>query len=144
MNFKRALAAGTVATAILTGGTMSATAASAQVATPSTPAGMEIGQQGIINLILNVNKTLDKVSVLRDVGQVKIVSIEHSLNKLINQSDVLSHKVVVLHHFLRNCNVLSCFVIDNFLNKLHVKIGDIVAIELLNGNDIKLFRRPLV
>ena len=122
---------------------MSATAASAQVATPSAPAGVEIGQQGIINLMLIVNKTLDKISVLNHVGTIRIVSIDHSLNKVINNSDVLSHKVVVLHHFLRNCNVLACFTIQNFLNKNHVKIGDIVAIELLSDNRIKLFRRPL-
>jgi len=139
---KRGLA--TVAIAgLLTGGAGASVAAAApQVTkTPASPAVVQ-GQQGIINAMLNVKNTLNDLRLLNHIGTIRIITIGHSLNKLINHSDVLSHKVVVLHHFLRNCNVLACFTITNFLNKNHVTIGDIVAVKLLSGNRIRLFKRP--
>jgi hypothetical protein len=140
---KRGLATVAIAGLITAGAGVSAAAATPQVTrAPATPAVVEIGDQGIINLILNVNHTLNKLKVLNHVRSIRIVTIDHSLNKLINHSQILSHKVVVLHHFLRNCNVLSCFTIKNFLNKNHVRIGDIVAVELLSHNKIVLFKRP--
>jgi hypothetical protein len=39
-------------------------------------------------------------------------------------------------------DVLACFTITNFLNKNHVKIGDIVAVKLLSNTRIRLFKRP--
>ena len=142
MCLKRGLATAVIAGLIVSGGGVSAIAAPLVTQAPSTPASSEIGQQGIINLMLKVKHTLENSRVLNHVGTIRIITIDHSLNRLINHSDVLSHKVVVLHHFLRNCNVLSCFVIDNFLNRNHVRIGEIVAIELLSHNRIHLFRRP--
>jgi hypothetical protein len=142
MSLKRSLATVVIAGLIASGASVSAIAAPLVTKAPSTPASSEIGQQGIINLMLNVKHTLEKIRVLNHVKSIRVITIDHSLNKLINNSDVLSHKVVVLHHFLRNCNVLSCFVIDNFLNKNHIRIGEIVAIELLSHNRIRLFRRP--
>ncbi len=139
---KRTLVTVALAGLVVTGLSASATAATQAPAAPSSPAVGTIGQQGIINLILNVKHTLEKIRVLNHVRTIRIISIDHSLNKVINNSDVLSHKVVVLHHFLRNCNVVACFTIDNFLNKNNVRIGEIVAIELLSHNRIHLFRRP--
>src|SRR5205085_1502923 len=136
------LATAVTAGLIISGVSVSATAAPQATRTPAAPASSEIGQQGIINLILNVKHTLEKIRVLNHVKSIRVITIDHSLNKVINHSDVLSHKVVVLHHFLKNCNVLSCFTIDRFLNKNHVRIGEIVAIELLSHNRIRLFRRP--
>ena len=143
MLLKRTLA--TVAMAgLIAGGAAAGTASAAPGPTraPAAPAVQPAGTQGVINAILNVKKTLDKIRILNHVHSIRIVSINRSLNKVINHSDVLSHKVVVLHHFLRNCNVLACFSITNFLNHNHVSIGDIVAVKLLSNDTIRLFRRP--
>jgi hypothetical protein len=139
---KRGLATLAIASLVAVGGGASVASADTQVLkAPAAPATVE-GTQGVINAILNVHRTLNHLSVLNHVGSIRIVSIERSLNKVINNSDVLSHKVVVLHHFLRNCNVLACFAITNVLNKNHVNIGDIVAVKLLSNNRIRLFKRP--
>jgi hypothetical protein len=139
---KRGVATLAVAALLTAGAGASVASATPQVTkAPATPV-VVMGQQGIINAILNVRHTLDKLRVLNHVRSVRIITIEDSLNKTINHSDVLSHKVIVLHHFLRNCNVLACFVIKNVLNKNHVRVGDIVAVKLLNDNRIVLYKRP--
>jgi hypothetical protein len=145
----------TVATLVTAGVIVAGAAAPAAIAAPAavaTPAatstgatginGVDIKAQGLINLILQVKDTLKKIRILNHVHSIRIITIDDSLNKLINHSDVLSHKVLVLHHFLRNCNVLACFTIHDFLNNNNIDIGDIVAIELLNNNNIRLFQRP--
>jgi hypothetical protein len=139
---KRGLATVTIA-GLLTAaaGVSVAAAAPAVTKAPASPA-VVTGQQGVINAILNVKNTLNDLRVLNHIGSIRIITIDHSLNRVINHSDVLSHKVVVLHHFLRNCNVLACFTITNFLNKNHVTIGDIVAVKLLSNNRIRMFKRP--
>jgi hypothetical protein len=141
-----------VTAGVIFAGTTAPAAIAAPAAAASAPAaastgatginGVDIKAQGLINLILQVKDTLKDIRILNHVRSIRIITIDDSLNKLINHSDVLSHKVVVLHHFLRNCNVLACFVIHDFLNNNNVDIGDIVAIELLNNNNIRLFQRP--
>jgi hypothetical protein len=147
---RKAILAALLTAAIVAGGS-GASALAAPTATPkasmatavgSAPQGVDLGNQGIINLILDVRHTLEKIRILNHVKSIRIITIQRSLNRVINKSDILSHRVLVLHHFLRNCDVVACFKIQDFLNKNNVKVGDIVAVEVLSNDNIRLFGRP--
>jgi hypothetical protein len=149
MSFKSSLVVLLTAGLIVGGSSVAAVAAATAPAAPTASPmlapgtqGIELGNQGIINLILNVKHTLQKIRILDRVKSIRIITIQRSLNKVINRSDILSHRVIVLHHFLRNCNVLACFTIQNFLNKNDITVGNIVAVQLLSNDNIRLFQRP--
>lgn len=128
---KRGVAVAGAAATLLVG---SAGAASAQ---PNQVA----GAAGLVAAVVQVDRTLNNVSVLSDIGEINIVRVEDSLNNLqvLNNSPILSDNVVTVQDFLNNCTVASCFEISNFLNNNNVNVQDVTAIELLSGGDINVF-----
>ena len=99
------------------------------------------GAVGLVAAVVQVDRTLNNVSVLSDIGEINIVNVEDSLNNLqvLNNSPILSDNVVTLQDFLNNCTVASCFEISNFLNNNNVNVQDVIAIEVLSGGDINVF-----
>ena len=99
------------------------------------------GAAGLVAVVVQVDRTLNNVSVLSDIGEINIVYIEDSLNNLqvLNRSPILSDNVVTVQDFLNNCTVASCFEISNFLNNNNVNLQDVIAIDVLSGGDINVF-----
>jgi hypothetical protein len=125
-------AAATATAAVLALGT-----AGPAVAQPNQVA----GAAGLVAAVVQVDWTLNNLSVLSDIGEINIVRIEDSLNNLqvLNRSPILSDNVVIVQDFLNNCTVASCFEISNFLNDNNVNLQDVIAIDLLSGGDINVF-----
>ena len=96
---------------------------------------------GLVAAVVQVDRTLNNLSVLSDIGEINIVRLEDSLNNLqvLNNSPILSDNVVTVQDFLNNCTVASCFEISNFLNDNNVNLQDVIAIDLLSGGDINVF-----
>ncbi|MQA98682.1 MAG: hypothetical protein GEU78_00070 [Actinobacteria bacterium] len=99
------------------------------------------GAAGLVAAVVQVDRTLNDLQVLSDIGEINIVRVEDSLNNLqvLNRSPILSDNVVTVQDFLNNCTVLSCFAITDFLNDNNVVVSDVVAIHVLSGGDIDVF-----
>ena len=97
------------------------------------------GAAGVIAAVVQVDRTLNDLSVLSDVGEINIVQINDSLNNALQHADVLSNNVVTVQNFLNNCTLVSCIEITNVLNNNDVAISDVVAIDVLSGGDITVF-----
>lgn len=99
------------------------------------------GAAGLVAVVVQVDRTLNDLSVLSDIGEINIVRVEDSLNNLrvLNRSPILSNNVVTVQNFLNNCTVVSCIEITNVLNNNNVVISDVIAIEVLSGGDIDVF-----
>jgi hypothetical protein len=99
------------------------------------------GAAGLVAVVVQIDRTLNNVSVLSDIGEINIVNVEDSLNNLqvLNNSPILSDNVVIVQDFLNNCTVASCFEISNFLNDNNVNVQDVISIDLLSGGDINVF-----
>ncbi len=97
---------------------------------------------GVVAAVVQVDRTLNNVNVLSNIGEIKVVEVSDSLNNVLNRSPILSNNVVTVQDFLNNCTVASCFEISNFLNNNNVAISDVVAIDLLSGGDVTVFVQP--
>lgn len=96
---------------------------------------------GVVAAVIQVNDTLNDLTLLSNIGSIEVVTVKDSLNNVLNNSPILSNNVVTLQNFLNNCTVLSCFEISNFLNNNDILITDVVAIDVLSGGDIVIFQR---
>jgi hypothetical protein len=109
------------------------------------PAGAQVrqsgGAAGVVAAVVQVNDTLNDLTVLINIGSIEVVTVKDSLNNVLNNSPILSNNVITLQNFLNNCTVLSCIEISNFLNNNDILITDVVAIEVLSGGDIVIFQR---
>jgi hypothetical protein len=99
------------------------------------------GAAGLVAAVVQVDRTLNDLSVLSDIGEINIVRVEDSLNNLqvLNNSPILSDNVVTVQDFLNNCTVVSCIEITDVLNDNNVVVSDVVAIDVLSGGDIDVF-----
>lgn len=97
------------------------------------------GAAGVVAANVQVDRTLNDLNVLSDVGEIKVVEVSDSLNNVLNNNPILSNNVVTIQNFLNNCTVLSCIEISDFLNNNNVAVSDVVAIDVLSGGDINVF-----
>ena len=99
------------------------------------------GAAGLVAAVVQVDRTLNELSVLSDIGEINIVYVEDSLNNLqvLNGSPILSDNVVTVQDFLQDCSVAGCIEITNVLNDNNVVVSDVVAIDVLSGGDIDVF-----
>ena len=97
------------------------------------------GAAGVVAAVVQVDRTLNNVNVLSNIGEIKVVEVSDSLNNVLNNSPILSNNVVTVQDFLNNCTVVSCVEITDFLNNNNVAISDVVAIDVLSGGDITVF-----
>lgn len=97
------------------------------------------GAAGVVAANVQVDRTLNDLSVLSNIGEIKVVEVKDSLNNVLNRSPILSNNVVTVQDFLNNCTVVSCIEITDFLNNNDVAISDVVAIDVLSGGDITVF-----
>lgn len=140
-NVKRWLAVGLVA-GTLGFGAGPAMASSSATAVAAAPAvhqpGQNVTQLGLVNAILNVRHTLNRVRVL-NIKNVKIVYVRHSIYKVINHSRILNRNVVKVQKFLNNCAILSCDNILSALNQNHISVKRVLALKILSGNTVRVF-----
>jgi hypothetical protein len=122
---------------------MAIAAALAFVVTPAAAAPNQVGgAAGVVAAVVQVDRTLNDLSILSDIGEINVVEVSDSLNNVLNNSPILSNNVVTIQDFLNNCTVASCFEISNLLNNNNVAISDVVAIDVLSGGDITVFVQP--
>lgn len=124
--------------AALVAGSILSVGAAAPVAAQPTQVG---GAAGVVAAVVQVNRTLNNVNVLSNIGSIEVVTVKDSLNNVLNRSPILSNNVVTVQDFLNNCTVASCFEITDFLNQNDILITDVVAIDVLSGGDIVIFQR---
>lgn len=94
---------------------------------------------GVVAAVVQVDRTLNNLNVLSNIGEIKVVEVKDSLNNVLNRSPILSNNVVTVQDFLNNCTVVSCIEITDFLNDNNVAISDVVAVDVLSGGDITVF-----
>ena len=126
----------------LIAGTIVGTALTAAALTPAAAAPNQAASAaGLVAVVAQVDRTLNDLSALSDIGEINIVYVDDSLNNLqvLNRSPILSDNVVTVQNFLNNCTVLSCFEISNFLNENNVNLQDVISVDLLSGGDVNVF-----
>ena len=123
--------------AVLTAGTMTLTLAAPAIAAPS-PTNQSGGAAGVIAAVVQVDDTLNDLSVLSPGGDqnIEVVTVKNSLNNVLNNSPILSNNVITLQGFLNDNTVLTDFLNDN-----NILITDVVAVDVLSGGDIVVFVR---
>jgi hypothetical protein len=97
---------------------------------------------GVVAAVVQVDRTLNDLEVLSDIGSIEIVTVKRSLNNVLNNSPILSNNVITVQDFLQDCSVAGCIEIRNVLNNNNVAISDVVAIDILSGGDITVFVMP--
>lgn len=130
MHGKKLLATAATA-AILAGGAVPAAAQPNQAA----------GAAGLVAAVVQVDRTLNDLNVLSNIGEINVVYLDRSLNNLqvLNRSPILSDNVVTIQDFLNDCTVASCFEISDVLNNNNVNVSDVVAVDVLSGGDINVY-----
>lgn len=122
---------------VLTAGALTMAVAAPAMAAPS-PTTQSGGAAGVVAAVVQVDDTLNELSVLSPNGDqnIEVVTVKDSLNNVLNNSPILSNNVVTLQNFLNNNEVLK-----NALNNLNVDISDVVAVDVLSDGTIVVFQR---
>ena len=110
----------------------SAAAASAAPANATRQSG---GAAGVVAAVVQVDDTLNNLSVLSDIGSVEVITVKDSLNNVLQNARFLNN-VTVLQDFLNDNDV---DVLNDALNNNNVVISDVIAIEVLSGGDLLVF-----
>lgn len=100
------------------------------------------GAAGVVAAVVQVDRTLNDLNVLSNIGEIKIVEVSDSLNNVLNRSPILSNNIVTVQDFLNDCTVVSCIEVTDFLNNNNVAISDVVAVDVLSGGDITVYVQP--
>ena len=98
---------------------------------------------GVVAAVVQVDRTLNDLQVLSNIGNLEIVTVKNSLNNVLQNARFLNN-ITILQNFLNNptCSVVAvCDSLQNFLNANDVLITDVVAINVLSGGDIVIFQR---
>jgi hypothetical protein len=98
---------------------------------------------GVVAAVVQVDRTLNDLQVLSNIGNLEIVTVKDSLNNVLQNARFLNN-ITILQNFLNNptCSVVAvCDSLQNFLNNNDVLITDVVAIDVLSGGDIVIFQR---
>lgn len=119
----------------LTAGAMMLSVTGPAFAAPN-PTNQSGGAAGVVAAVVQVDDTLNEISVLSPGGDqnIEVVTVKDSLNNVLNNSPILSNNVITLQNFLNNNTVLT-----NFLNDNDILITDVVAVDVLSGGDIVIF-----
>ena len=120
-------------------GTMALSVISAGSAAPNQAG----GAAGVVAAVVQVDRTLNDLQVLSNIGNLEIVTVKDSLNNVLQNATFLNN-ITVLQDFLNNpsCSVVAvCDSLQSFLNDNNVLITDVVAIDVLSGGDIVIFQR---
>lgn len=119
----------------LTAGAMMLSITGPAFAAPN-PTNQSGGAAGVVAAVVQVDDTLNELSVLSPGGDqnIEVVTVKDSLNNVLNNSPILSNNVITLQNFLNNNTVLT-----NFLNDNDILITDVVAVDVLSGGDIVIF-----
>jgi hypothetical protein len=119
----------------LTAGVMMLSITGSAFAAPNS-ANQSGGAAGVIAAVVQVNDTLNDLSVLSPGGDqnIEVVTVKDSLNNVLNNSPILSNNVITLQDFLNDNTVLTDFLNDN-----NILITDVVAVDVLSGGDIVIF-----
>ena len=121
-------------------GTMALSVVSSSAAAPPNQVG---GAAGVVAAVVQVDRTLNELQVLSNIGNLEIVTVNDSLNNVLQNARFLNN-ITILQDFLNNptCSVVAvCDSLQNFLNNNDVLITDVVAIDVLSGGDIVIFQR---
>ncbi len=104
-------------------------------------AGQAAQAAGLVAVVVQVDRTLNDLDVLSNIGQINIVYVDDSLNNLqvLNRSPILSNNVITVQDILQDCAVAGCIEIRNVLNNLNIQIGDVIAVDVLSGGDINIY-----
>lgn len=123
--------------ALLTAGAMTFAVTAPAVAAPN-PTNQSGGAAGVVAAVVQVDDTLNELSVLSPGGDqnIEVVTVKDSLNNVLNNSPILSDNVITLQNFLNNNEVLK-----NALNNLNVDVSDVVAVDVLSDGTIVVFSR---
>ncbi len=121
--------------ALLTAGVMTCAVTAPAVAAPN-PTNQSGGAAGVVAAVVQVDDTLNELSVLSPGGDqnIEVVTVKDSLNNVLNNSPILSDNVITLQNFLNNNEVLK-----NALNNLDVDVSDVVAVDVLSDGTIVVF-----
>lgn len=124
--------------AVFTAGAMTLTVAAPAIAAPS-PTNQSGGAAGVIAAVVQVDDTLNDLSVLSPGGDqnIEVVTVKDSLNNVLNNSPILSNNVITLQDFLNDNTVLTDFLNDN-----NILVTDVVAVDVLSGGDIVIYTVP--
>ena len=137
-NVKRWLAVGLVAGTLGFGAAPALASSSATAAAPAHQASPGVRQIGLINAILNVKDSLNRLRVL-NIKNVKIIYVKHSVYNVVHHNRILNRNVLKLQRFLNNCTVVSCNNILSALNQDNIVIRRVLAVNILSGNTVKVF-----
>ncbi len=121
-------------------GTMALSVVSTGAAAPPNQVGTAAG---VVAAVVQVDRTLNDLQVLSNIGNLEIVTVKDSLNNVLQNARFLNN-ITILQNFLNNptCSVVAvCDSLKNFLNNNNVLITDVVAIDVLSGGDIVIFQR---
>ena len=95
------------------------------------------GAAGVVAAVVQVDDTLNDLSVLSDIGSVEVITVKDSLNNVLQNATFLNN-VTVLQDFLNNNDV---DVLNDALNNNNVLVSDVIAIDVLSGGDIVVFAK---
>jgi len=98
---------------------------------------------GVVAAVVQVDRTLNDLRVLQNIGNIEIVTVKDSLNNVLRNARFLNN-ITILQDFLNNpnCSVVAvCDSLNDVLNNNNVQISDVVAIDVLSGGDIVVFQR---
>ena len=121
--------------AVIAAFAMVVTSAAAASAAPVDATRQSGGAAGLVAAVVQVDDTLNNLSVLSDIGSVEVITVKDSLNNVLQNARFLNN-VTVLQDFLNNNDV---DVLNDALNNNNVVISDVVAIEVLSGGDLVVF-----
>jgi len=113
------------------------------VVSTSAAAPQDGSAAGVVAAVVQVDRTLNELQVLSNIGNLEIVTVKDSLNNVLQKAKFLNN-ITILQNFLNNptCSVVAvCDSLQNFLNDNNVLITDVVAIDVLSGGDIVIFQR---
>lgn len=125
--------------ALLTAGAMTFAVTAPAVAAPN-PTNQSGGAAGVVAAVVQVDDTLNELSVLSPGGDqnIEVITVKDSLNNVLNNSPILSNNVVTLQNFLNNNDVE---VLTDFLNNNNINVEDVVAVSVLSDGTIVVFQQ---
>ena len=121
--------------AVLMACAMLVASAAAASAAPANATRQSGGAAGVVAAVVQVDDTLNNLSVLSDIGSVEVITVKDSLNNVLQNARFLNN-VTVLQNFLNNNDV---DVLNNALNNNNVVVSDVIAIDVLSGGDLLIF-----
>ena len=124
-------------------GTMALSVVSAGSAQPNQVG----GAAGVVAAVVQVDRTLNDLQVLSNIGNLEIVTVKDSLNNVLQNATFLNN-ITILQDFLNNpsCSVVAvCDSLQNFLNNNNIDLDAVVGVGVLGSgvNDLLIVTRQV-